>query len=143
MLCAPAVVWEISAPPSTPRGTSRSSPGLTTFIVAPSSSPRVYRCAAAHFRGELDLERRLDSGLVIDLECGVRDLEALPEQPLEHAAQLMAVLTSSDDDVRRQGRKARGQLPHMEVVNLHDPWLGREDVADRLGIDAGRRRLEE
>src|SRR5690242_14863322 len=33
MRVAPAVAWEISAPPTTPRGTSRSSPdGLTTFM---------------------------------------------------------------------------------------------------------------
>src|SRR5258706_14950628 len=31
MLWAPAVACEISAPPTTPRGTSRSAAGLTTF----------------------------------------------------------------------------------------------------------------
>src|SRR3954447_23894622 len=41
MLWAPVVACETSAPPTTPRGTSRSSPGLTTFTV------RVYADARA------------------------------------------------------------------------------------------------
>src|SRR5215212_10796706 len=32
MLLAPVVACEISEPPTTPRGTSRSGPGLTTFM---------------------------------------------------------------------------------------------------------------
>src|SRR5947209_5775164 len=42
MFCASVVAWDISLPPTTPRGTSRSAPGLTTFM-APPTWRRVYR----------------------------------------------------------------------------------------------------
>src|SRR5678815_2201039 len=51
MFVAPVVAWEISAPPTTPRGTSRSSPlGFTTFMsrslrVEPVVEPLLARAA--------------------------------------------------------------------------------------------------
>ena len=71
MFCAPAVVCEISDPADDATRTSRSAPGLTTLILASLAPP-----AGA---GELDLERRLRGDLVVHLERGVLDVEALAE----------------------------------------------------------------
>src|SRR5450755_2929964 len=107
MLWAPAVVCEISAPPTTPRGVSRSGPGLTTLM-------------AASLRGGmgLDLQGWLRRRLVVDLQGGVADAEAVAHLLLEDPAQLMAVVAGAHDDVGRQRRKARGDLPHVQVVDL-------------------------
>src|SRR5579875_2586989 len=102
MFCAPVVIWETSEPPTTPRGTSRSAPGLTTFMTRASLPPVA--------RGQLDLDGRLGGRLVVDLEGGVVDVEAHLEHALEHAAQLVPVLAGADDDVGGEGREARGHL---------------------------------
>src|SRR5664279_4992488 len=86
MLCAPAVAWEISAPPTTPRGTSCSSPGLTSFM-APSLAPLA--------GGDLDLQRRLIRCLVVDLEGRVIDAEAFAHERLQLPAALMAIVAGS------------------------------------------------
>src|SRR5436190_18744368 len=57
MFVAPAVAWEISPPPTTPRGTSRSTPdGLTTLMGRaesnPATRPRARRSSGRH-AGEL------------------------------------------------------------------------------------------
>src|ERR1700733_9709963 len=105
MLCAPVVACEISDPPTTPRGTSWSAPGLTTFIEprlsnestsAPSLPPLTHRTRP---RRHLDLER---PGLMVDLERRVVDAELLLEQLMQIATKLVAVVAGADDDVRRQ-----------------------------------------
>src|ERR1700757_3849477 len=109
MFCAPVEAWEISLPPTTPRGTSRSGPGLTTFIdqvltARPSwaaSLPPLARTLGRH--RHLDLQR---TRLVVDLERGVVDVEAVLEQPLQGPAQLVAVVAGADHDVRRQRGEA-------------------------------------
>src|ERR1700760_2006683 len=98
MLCAPAVVWEISAPPTTPRGTSRSSPGLTTFMAASLPSRR-RRDGAAGFRAELDLQRRLSGRLVVDLQRRVSNPEALAQHRLQLAPAAVTVVARADHDV--------------------------------------------
>ena len=62
------------------------------------------------------------------------DPEALLEQPLELAAQLVAVVAGAHDDVRRQRREARGDLPDVQVVDLDDARLGGEHVADLVRV---------
>src|SRR6516225_11069202 len=123
MFWAPAVTCEISAPPTTPRGTSRSGPGLTTFM------RRVYRL-------HLDLKRGLRSRVVVDLEGRVAHAEPVLEQPLQRPPVGMAVVSRLHDNVRRQSRKPGGDLPYVQVVNLDDARLGRECSPDLLGIEA-------
>src|ERR1700712_2899071 len=102
MFCAPAVVCEISAPPITPRGTSRSGPGLTTLMrPAPASWVEFMRC-------DLDLQRRLWCRLVVDLQRCVLHAKALLKQPLQSSAELVAVVAGAHDNVRGQRRKAGG-----------------------------------
>src|SRR5450755_3848883 len=105
MLCAPAVVCEISAPPTTPRGVSRSGPGLITLMAA---------SLRAGMR--LDLQGGLRGRLVVNLQRRVADAEALAHVLLEDPPQLVAVVACAHDDVGRQRRKARGDLPHVQVV---------------------------
>src|SRR5689334_5027928 len=77
MLSAPAVVCEISAPPTTPRGTSRSGPGLTTFM------PRTLPAAGRPPQRAADLEVELRrvakvvdvDALVVAVHAGRRDLD--------------------------------------------------------------------
>src|SRR5450631_2684751 len=97
MFWAPAVACEISAPPSTPRGTSRSGPGLITFI-----GSSLLRRPVAHARCDLDLQRRLPGSLVVDLQRGVLDSEALPQQALKRAPAVVAVIARQHHDVRGQ-----------------------------------------
>jgi hypothetical protein len=61
---------------------------------------------------------------VVDLESGVAYLEAILEHALKLAPKLVAVLPGVHDHVSRQRRKARCDLPHVEVVDLDHPWLG-------------------
>src|SRR5437763_17002597 len=123
MFCAPVVAWEISLPPTTPRGTSRSGPGLTTFIEPglttppswPASLPPVVFRLGLRRAGHLDLER---PGLVVDLERGVVDVESLLEQCVQRPAQPVAVVARAHHDVRRERREARGDFPHVQVVDF-------------------------
>src|SRR5437763_4024951 len=130
MFCAPAVDWEISAPPTTPRGTSRSGPGLTTLTI------RVYR-------RHLDLKWRLRCRSVLDLKRGVLKAEALGEQQLKAAPELVTIVAGADDHVRRQRRKARGDLPHMQVMDLKHTWLAGQHLPDPLRVETCRRRFHE
>src|SRR6476659_736814 len=141
MFCAPVVAWETSLPPTTPRGTSRSAPGLTTFMRPPpwpaSLPPLAFRAGRGR---NLDLQRRR---LVVDLEGGVVDVEAFLEQLLKRAAQLVAVVPGPDHHVGRERGKPRGDLPHVQVVHLDDPGLAGQRVTDLLGIETGGRGLHE
>src|SRR5450755_4382149 len=119
MFCAPAVACEISAPPTTPRGTLRSVPGLTTLM------PPEFRAQPLLARSDLDLQRPLGRRLVIDLECRVAHPEAFLHKLLQTAAQLVTVIACARDDMGRQGREARRDLPDVEIVNLHNPRLAR------------------
>ena len=55
----------------------------------------------------------------------------------------VAVALGADEDVRREGREAAGDLPDMQVVDFDDPRLADERAADRIGIEADGGRLEE
>ena len=79
MFWAPAVVCEISAPPTTPRGTSLVGARLDD---PHTSSAIVIGASLLLVLGHLDLQRRLNGGLVIDLKGGVTDPELLLEQAL-------------------------------------------------------------
>src|SRR5947209_12808170 len=131
MCCAPAVAAEISEPPTTPRGISRSAPGLTTLM------GRVYP------RGQLDLKWRLGRRVVIDLQRRVVDVEAFFEKILQRASPGMTVIPGVYDDVRRERRKPGGDLPDVEVMNLDDAGLRREGMTDLPRVDSRRRRLHE
>src|ERR1700731_620521 len=98
MFCAPVVDCEISEPPTTPRGTSRSAPGLTTFT----RPPRPSWAQSIPWR-QLDLQRRLGCRLVVDLERGVVQVEAFLQHPLQRAAELVTVLAGADHHVGGQG----------------------------------------
>ena len=131
MLRAPAVTWEISAPPTMPRGVPWSGPGLMSLIAAD-------ECGTTSI-----WSWPLGGGLVVDLEGGVADVEPLVDQALEAAAQLVAVVAGPHHDVGRQGREPGGHLPHVQVVDLHHARVGGQGPADLLGIDARGRRLHE
>src|ERR1700739_1014856 len=133
MLCAPAVAWEISAPPTMPRGTSRSGPGLTSFIGPPTLLPGM----------NLYLQWCLGGGLVVDLQRGVGDAEAILDEALERATPVMAIVSGPHHDMGRQRREARGHLPDVEVVHLHHSGLGGKGAADLLRVQARRRGLHE
>src|SRR5579862_6275361 len=128
MLWASAVVCEISAPPTTPRGTSRSAPGLITFTGASLLAV-----------GYLDLERWLGGRLVVDLQRRVPDSEPFRQHALQAAATLVAVVAGPHDDVRRKCDEARGDLPDVQVVHLDDTRLAGERSADLLGVQSSRR----
>src|ERR1700722_16286441 len=132
MFCAPAVACEISAPPTTPRGTSRSGPGLTTLMGASLLAPR-----------DLDLQRWLGGRLVVHLKRGVRDVELLFDQTLQRASKLVAIIAGSHHDVCREGGKAGGDLPHVQIVNLYHSGLRGQHAADLIGAKARRRRFHE
>ena len=103
------------------------------------ASPPPLAIAAGPGR-DLDLQRRR---LVVDLERRVVDVEALVEQALERPAQLVAVVAGPDDDVRRERRETRGDLPHVEIVDLDDPGVSGQRVPDLIRIEPGWRGLHE
>src|SRR5690349_6500490 len=108
MFVAPVVAWEISAPPTTPLGTSRSSSlGLTTFMprslrVEPVVQPLLAHAAHA-------VVDRLGARVV---------LGRLPRQPRGPAlpARRPAAL-----DQRLGGARAAGLGRHEEVVHQPHP----------------------
>src|SRR5438105_2978203 len=132
MLCAPAVACEISAPPTTPRGTSRSGPGLTTLM---GPSLRVVK--------GLDPQRRLFRSRMVDLKGDVAQAEPLLEHLLERPSSLVAVIAGPHHDVCRQCRKAGGHLPYVQVVDLDHARLSGERLPDLLRLEARRRSLHE
>ena len=80
---------------------------------------------------------------MIDLQGHVVDAEALAEDALEVPAHRVAVVAGPDEHVRGERGEARGDLPHVEVVDLDDSGLGGHRATDRLGIHALGRRLEQ
>src|SRR5918999_5039029 len=72
----------------------------------------------------LDLQRALVPGL--HLERGVVDPEALLQHLRELAAMGLGVAARPHGDMRGQGRHARGDLPHVQVVHLDHVILGGE-----------------
>ncbi len=81
------------------------------------------------------LYREETSGLVvIDLQGGVRDPEALVQQLLQLLPDLVAVVAGPDQDVGRQGGEARGDLPHVQVVDVGDARMAGEALADLAGL---------
>src|SRR5947209_7924268 len=145
MLCAPAVACDISAPPSTPRGTSRSSAGLTTFTLVPLDVPRLSSTVeSTRVRRRLvDLDRGLGRALMVDLERRVAEPEALAEQALQFTPVSVAIRPGSDDDMSRQRRKSRADLPDVEVMDLDDSLLSGQDMADLVGVKSGWSGLHE
>ena len=140
--CAPAVACEISEPPTTPRGTSRSAPGLTTFI-----GRRLHHRARVYRRSR---RRRPRSGAAAAApprgrpagSCGGR--RSAPRASAGAARRtLVAVVSGAHDDVRRERRKPGGDLPDVQVVDLDDARLRGERVADLVRVEAGRGRLHE
>ena len=75
---------------------------------------------------------------MVDLQRRVLDPELLPEHPLELAAPLVAVLPLANEHVRRERRKARGDRPDVEIVDLDDSlgahvtWPGLTSVRQPL-----------
>ncbi|MGH2805620.1 MAG: hypothetical protein ACRDL4_21680, partial [Thermoleophilaceae bacterium] len=56
--------------------------------------------------------------LMIDLEGGVLDAEALLDELLELAADGVAVVPGADEDVRGEGGEAGSDRPDVEVVDV-------------------------
>src|SRR5215210_6270103 len=135
MLVAPVVAWEISAPPTTPRGTSRSSPlALTTLM-----------------RGSLRVEpvvQPLLAGAADPVVDGLRAavvLRRLPRQP--RGAPLAAGGTAALD--QRVGGTGAARLGRDEEV-VHEPDAPRAErrpqpedgrEADRAAVVAAREEL--
>jgi hypothetical protein len=71
--------------------------------------------------GHFDLER---TRLVVDLKRAVVDVKALLEQVMQRPAHLVTVVAGAHYDVRGQRGEARGDLPHVQVVDLDHAGLG-------------------
>src|SRR3954447_568067 len=138
MLVAPVVDCETSAPPTTPRGTSRSTwDGLTTFMASEPTR-----------RGSLDRQRVVDplralgAHPVVDL---LRARIVLGRLPRERRRAVPAGLVGAGGDQRVRGAGAAGLGGDEQVVHyrqaaraqrLPGPVDGRE--ADRApGVAAG------
>src|SRR3954454_1547968 len=87
-----------------------------------------------------NLER---AGRMLDLERGVFDPEALAQQPGQLLTVLLCVAVGSHEHVRRERGEARGDLPDVQVVDLHYVRLGRERAADLRRVELTRRGLEQ
>src|SRR3712207_298627 len=125
MLLAPVVAWEISEPPTTPRGTSRSGPGLTTFM-ALEVHPR--GLAAGHVEH-----------LAVDV---VRPRRAQQE---DRAGRLLRRARPAEGDEHRpHAAQLLGDAElHLLAVDLHDVVVGLrggqpgldEPEGDRVAVD--------
>ena len=74
---------------------------------------------------------------MIHLQRRVVDPEAVVQQLLELApAAAVAVVARPHQHVRGQRREARGDLPHVQVVDLDDAGRTRESATDVLGSHA-------
>ncbi len=80
---------------------------------------------------------------VVDLERRVVDPEALAEQLLELAPGGVAVGVALDEDMGRERREARADLPDVQVVHLGDAGVLGHRVADLLDVELGRGHLEQ
>src|SRR5581483_7756809 len=91
----------------------------------------------------LDANRLRALGHVVDLQRRVAEAEALLEQPAEPAPGRVAVAVRRDEDVGgKRGEPAR-HGPDVEIVHLDHLGVGGESARDRVGVDPGRRGLEE
>src|SRR5215212_4678612 len=80
---------------------------------------------------------------VVDLEGGVGDAVLPGEEFFEFAPAGVAIFSPADEDVGGEGRKARGDGPDVEVVDL-DYALGRRHLsADLAGVEAAGRSFEQ
>src|SRR5918992_1229771 len=108
MFVAPVVAWEISAPPTTPRGTSRSSSlGLTTFMGR-----------------SLRVERVVEPLLALAADAGVDGLGArvvLGGLPGELGCAALAARLAAALDQRLRGAAAAPLGRHEQVVHQPDP----------------------
>src|ERR687894_2680750 len=108
MLVAPAVAWEISAPPTTPRGTSRSSAlGLTTLMAR---SLRVQRVVEP-----------LPAGAADPVVDGLRAVVVLGRLPRQLRGAVLAARLAAALDQRLGGSGAAALGRHEEVVHEPDP----------------------
>ena len=65
------------------------------------------------------------------------------EQLLELAPDAVAVVAGRDEHVGGERGEAGGHLPHVEVVDLDHAGVAGERAADRVGVEAARRALEQ
>ena len=79
---------------------------------------------------------------MVDLSVVWRSRSVL-EQMLEPASRLVAVDARRHENVRGECREAARHRPDVEVVHLFDLRVGDEGARDVVGIDSGRRGLEE
>ena len=93
------------------------------------------QCPARALAAVLDVEQ-LVLGLVVHLQRRVVDPEAVVQELLELAPAAVAVVARAHEHVRGERREARGDLPHVEVVDLDDPGRTGERAADVLGAHA-------
>src|SRR5215212_4561231 len=124
MLLAPVVAWETSEPPTTPRGVSRSGPGLTTFI------------SEVH-------ARELPAGHVDDLAVDeVRPWRA--EQEDRARGLLRRARAAERDEHRAHAAQLLGDAElDLLAVDLHDVLVGLrrgeprldEPERDRVAVD--------
>src|SRR5918998_1094736 len=108
MLVAPAVAWEISAPPTTPRGTSRSSAlGLTTLMARSLRFQRVVE--------------PLRAGAADPVVDGLRAVVVLGRLPRQLRGAVLAARLAAALDQRLGGSGAAALGRHEEVVHEPDP----------------------
>ena len=80
---------------------------------------------------------------MVDLKRRVLEVEALLEQALQPAARIVAVDAGRDEHVRGKSRETARHRPDVQVVYLDDLGIVDERPRDGVGIDPGRRGLEE
>src|SRR3954452_23126422 len=145
MFVAPAVACEISAPPTTPRGTSRSSPCLTTFNVPPSVGRAEPNAGRARPRGSPAASRRHAGELATgDVQRLAVDVVAPRRAQEEHAAGRLVRRARAAERDEHRGHAAQlvgdAELDLL-AVDLHDVVVdlrggqARLDVPERDRVD--------
>src|SRR4051794_41120215 len=116
MFTAPVVAWEISAPPTTPRGTSRSSPLGCTTLIAPTLRPP-------------------DAGDDLRATPSRRHARELPAGDVEHLAvhEVGPRRAQEEDAARRLLRRAR--TPERDQHRRHPAQLVGDPQLHRLAPD--------
>ena len=74
--------------------------------------------------------------LVVNLERGVVDVEAIVEQALQLQPDGVAVVAGVDQHMRAERREARGYLPDVEVVDVGHVGMTGELLADLARLHA-------
>ena len=80
---------------------------------------------------------------VVDLQRGVFELVLVVEHGLDVGACGMAIHVAGDQDVRRQRRLTRGDLPDVQVVDFDNSGDRGQPWADHGRVGVGRGGLEE